>query len=343
MNRIEFVLPFRGNVAENVATVIVNFNGWEDTILCIDSIQKSSLSPAYIVVVDNGSPNDSWRQLAAFYSQHETENAYERNEMPADVAGKICLQTPEECQVVRLILVQADKNGGFGAGNNIGVEELRRKGFTGYFWILNSDAEVLPDCLEILRQMGESARLPELVGTVLVDQDCPERVQACGAQISRPSLLAKHLYVGEALAELQARSEIVNAHYPIGASFLVHSTLFENQDLFDERYFLYFEEVALMHRLGMKSVPISTKAVVKHKGGAATGTFGKGRTWNALADFHSIRSRVIFGRQNTLCCTLGAVASGAAIALIRLWRIGPKGAKNALRGVWSGLRAGPAS
>lgn len=337
MNQIDVELPVRGRVARNVATVVVNYKGWQDTVQCIKALQDSIVAPACIVVVDNCSPNDSWQQLEAFYDRPEFRKRSETQLNDADTAGQIFLQDQNDKPAVQLILIRSQRNGGFGAGNNIAVRELRERGFEGYFWILNSDAEVFPDCLAVLKSLGDTAQLSGLVGTVLVDLDCPERVQACGAKMSKPGCLARHLCVGEELESVQANSTIIYADYPIGASFLVHSSLFNGQDLFDERYFLYFEEVALLQRLGIQRVPIVTRAVVKHKGGATTGAFEKPQAWNALADYHSIRSRVLFGRQCGAIPALGAIFSGTAIAFKRLCRVGPKAAFNALRGLWDAL------
>ncbi|WP_323140473.1 hypothetical protein [Massilia phyllosphaerae] len=339
--QLDAALPFTGRVAGNVAAVVVNYKGWQDTIQCIKSIEQSAVAPAYVVVVDNGSPNDSWQHLTRHYEGYKTAPATCAGGA-GDTLGQVCLQQADSAPALRLILIRSERNGGFGAGNNVGVRELWKRGFQGYLWILNSDAEVLPDCLSVLKDLSDRQRLPALIGTVLVDLDRPDRVQACGAAMSKPALLARHLCEGEPLERLQASSEITYADYPVGASFLLHSSLLQGQDLFDERYFLYFEEVALMQRLGIPRVPIATRAVVKHKGGATTGAFDRPQAWNALADYHSIRSRVLFGRQCGLVPAMGAVASGAAIALKRFLKVGPKAGINALNGLWSALHAAPA-
>jgi hypothetical protein len=340
-NQLQAALRVKGRVAGNVAAVVVNYKGWEDTIQCIKSIENSIVAPAYVVVVDNCSPNDSWQRLTQHYGQHSIAPEYRSS--ADDVVGQICLQETGEASTVRLILIRSEVNGGFGAGNNVGVRELGRRGFQGYLWILNSDAEVFPDCLAVLKQLGDKACLPGLIGTVLVDLDRPGRIQACGAKMSKIGLLAKHLREGESLEELQADCEITYADYPVGASFLLHSSLLREPDLFDERYFLYFEEVALLQRLGIQRVPIATRAVVKHKGGATTGAFDKPNVWNALADYHSIRSRVLFGRQCGMIPAMGAIIFSTAIALKRFLKVGPKAGANALNGLWSALRTAPAS
>ena len=340
-NQLDAALPIKGRVAGNVAAVVVNYKGWEDTIQCIKSIENSMLAPGYVVVVDNCSPNDSWQRLSQHYSRYAVAPEYRSG--ANDVVGHIRSQETGGEAVVRLILIRSEVNGGFGAGNNVGVRELWKRGFQGYLWVLNSDAEVFPDCLAVLKQFGDRACLPGLIGTVLVDLDHPGRVQACGAKMSKIGLLAKHLCEGESLEKLQADCEITYADYPIGASFLLHSSLLAKPDLFDERYFLYFEEVALLQRLGIQRVPIATRAVVKHKGGATTGAFGKPKVWNALADYHSIRSRVLFGRQCGMIPATGAIIFSTAIALKRFLKVGPKAGANALNAVWSALRTAPTS
>lgn len=330
-------LPISGGTAANVAALVVNYNGWQDTLACLRSLQQARLAPAHVVVVDNASSDESWAHLSAFVAGLRAMPAPQAASRDGGAAQ--ILDAAEQGGGLQLSLLRATRNGGFGAGNNVGANFLLTLGFQGYLWLLNNDAEALPDCLERLQQRGRQEGLPPVIGMTLVDHDARERVQACGGQLAGFGLLPSHRFEGEPLAALQARGDTVLADYPVGAAFLVHTDLLRGGELFDERYFLYFEEIALMHRLGQGSVVVSTQAVVAHKGGASTGTHAQASTWNKLADFHSIRSRILYGRQRGGLAALAAVGIGLAIAAKRLLACGAAAGSNALGGVISALKA----
>lgn len=93
------------------AVVLVNYKGWQDTIVCVNSIAKSKDAP-HVIVVDNGSPDDSVAQL--------------KQALPG------------------LDLVVSPVNVGFSAGNNIGIKKAVRMGAK-VVYILNNDTEVDPN------------------------------------------------------------------------------------------------------------------------------------------------------------------------------------------------------
>ena len=109
------------------AIVIVNYNKYEDTLACVESILKSKTDePYHIIVVDNASPNDSWERLQAL-KQH----------------GNVTL-------------LLADDNRGYCAGNNIGIKYALENLGADYIWILNPDTLVEMDTLQRLHDFAIS-------------------------------------------------------------------------------------------------------------------------------------------------------------------------------------------
>ena len=47
-----------------VGIVISNYNGWQDTLVCLDSLQKQTYKDFEIILLDDASPNDSSRTWA---------------------------------------------------------------------------------------------------------------------------------------------------------------------------------------------------------------------------------------------------------------------------------------
>ena len=100
---------------KRVGIVILNYETYEESINCIDSIKRHHLNYEQIVIVDNASKNDSCLILNEYY--REDENIH---------------------------VIKLPKNLGFARGNNIGILYLRKKGIN-YIWMLNSDTVILKD------------------------------------------------------------------------------------------------------------------------------------------------------------------------------------------------------
>jgi GT2 family glycosyltransferase len=110
-------------ILPKVGIALLNWNGYEDTALCLSSLRESHFRPAVILVHDNGSVDGSAERLKAEFPEIE--------------------------------LVLGGRNFGFSEGNNRAVKILMDAGMD-YVWILNNDTKVPPDCLgRLVRTMEE--------------------------------------------------------------------------------------------------------------------------------------------------------------------------------------------
>ena len=111
-----------GRSGPTVGVALVNWNACEFTISCIESLLSGRVIPNHIVVVDNGSKDDS------------------------------------VCQITRrfggVIMVRKAENIGFAAATNEGIDILLQKNVD-YIWILNNDTRVDTTCLSILLEMAK--------------------------------------------------------------------------------------------------------------------------------------------------------------------------------------------
>lgn len=106
-----FLISNQVDVAHNkVGIVILNYLNYYETIRCVNSIRKKLEERYQIVIVENGSPNESYEELTRIFATDEN-----------------------------VFIAKSDKNVGFARGNNIGITILRKKYQCDFVLLLNSD------------------------------------------------------------------------------------------------------------------------------------------------------------------------------------------------------------
>lgn len=254
----------------SLSIVIVNWNSGEQLRECLASIGASAtkLPPScalQLVVVDNGSHDGSDQRLAV--------------------------------QAGELLVIRNAVNRGFAAACNQGAAGL----CSDLILFLNPDTRLFEDSLAApmkLLQDGGYAQAG-IVGIAMVD-DSGSVVASCARfpRAWRFACLALGLdrvwpRSGHFMREWD-HTQTRQIDQVIGAFFMIRRELFETLAGFDERFFVYFEEVDLAYRarqLGWLSVFLAD-ASAYHKGGG---------TSNAVKDlrlFYSLRSRLLYGRKH---------------------------------------------
>ena len=130
-----------------VACVVVNWNGWEDTVECLNSLRQQDYGELDVIVVDNGSTDDSYRRIQENHPW--------------------------------VTMVETGRNLGFPSGCNVGTRLALQRG-ADYVWVLNNDTVAPPDTLKKLLRTAAANPSAGAVGAVLYYMHDPERVQAWG-------------------------------------------------------------------------------------------------------------------------------------------------------------------
>jgi len=147
-----------------VYIIILNYNGWKDTIECLESVLKNDYKNYQIIVVDNNSPNNSMDYIIN-WADGKQEVVYDENSQlkylsqpfepkPLDYVfytKEEALSGGDREKEVKLnnpiIFIQAGENGGFAAGNNIGIKYALAKDDFEYVWLLNNDTVIKTNSL----------------------------------------------------------------------------------------------------------------------------------------------------------------------------------------------------
>ncbi len=318
----------------SVGIVILNYNGWKDTIDCLVSV-LAIRERITIVVVDNASPDGSEQKIRS-WAEEELGGINAARAAAGRAPVRFREAAPDEEQAtaeepsaaVDLVLIQSGHNGGYAAGNNIGIR-FALAGGCDYVWLLNNDTVVEPDALSwLLARMREDETIG-LCGSTLAYFSRPDMVQALGGGHFKrwrgwSSDIGERLPISERLQtpDVESRLSYIN-----GASTLASRAFLETVGLMEEGYFLYWEEIDWAFRgRGRFRLGYARNSIVRHKVGASIGTQHQGPQ-SALADFYLLRGAVIFCRRYS-SISLPGVLFDAFRGVCRLAR----------RGEWSRAR-----
>ena len=160
-----------------------------------------------------------------------------------------------------IIYIHNDRNIGYGAANNIGIRLAIDKRVK-YHVIMNPDISFEPSVIDALAAYADQNEdVVEIMPKVLAPDGeeqflaklLPTPMNVFTRRFMSGTKLAKHLDNKYTLRELD-HTKIINAPFLSGCfMFLRVSALTDNSLLFDERYFLYFEDcdfVRRAHRVG---------------------------------------------------------------------------------------------
>ena len=283
-----------------VLCIVVNFRTAQHTVLAVDSLLRDLDGiDARVAIVDNASRDGSLE-------------AFER-------------AAAERGWRDRVQVIASDRNGGFGYGNNLAIRSaLRSASAPHFFFLLNPDAAVEPGAVRaLLDAFADNPRLG-IAGSSIRGFDDESHVSGfrfptilgeleAGLRLGIATRLLRKWAVAAAPPERTARVDWVS-----GAAIMVRRDVFESVGLFDESFFLFYEETDLCHRArraGWQTWYVH-ESRVRHAGGIATGLREKGRRvpsyWYASRRTYYLKHH----GQAYLWCANSSFAAGYF-----LWRI----------------------
>ncbi len=261
-----------------VAFIILNWNKADMTIQTVKNVQSTEIGDFTVVVVDNGSEMNEKIKLVKFAQENNWKIVDENGSLDAPYSR---------------ILVLADSNYGYAKGNNIGLK-LARSMRVNWAIVMNNDVMLEESVVNTLLDVAKSDERIAIVGPKIVGLDGkkqgPFKKPGLYDHVFYP-LLYPVLYPLEKLAKCLKPSRNISAHnnviYPyrvMGCFFLLNLDAMEKVGWFDEKTFLYGEELILSEKLlrhGYR-VAYTEKAYVKHIHEATTSQFGKKRAFMQL-------------------------------------------------------------
>lgn len=238
-----------------VFVILVNYNGLNDTLECIKSILSTQFKEITIVVVDNASTEDETIEIKEKYPD--------------------------------VVTLRSEINGGFSAGNNIGIKYALEHG-AAYIMLLNNDTVIAPDMISLLLDGCNENTITVPKMYYYWDQ---EKIWYGGGEINKWTGNAVHCCLNQK-QEQQSRRLCT---FATGCCMMVKADIFARVGLLDESYFMYFEDVDFCIRILSAGIRILyvPEARLWHKVGSSSG--GEMSPFNA---YYCTRNRLNLIRNN---------------------------------------------
>ena len=253
----------RQQMYKSIFAVILNWNNYSDTRACIESLQKSDYPLARIIVIDNGSHDDSVARLL---------NDYSRN--------------------VNIHIICNKSNYGFARGVNVGIRYALKHGAE-FVLLVNNDAVVDQTCIKQLMIIMETKKNTGIAGPRILQQDNTNKICGYGYYYSRFKTGAICPEHNKLVKNCPHHTREVAAL--AGCIMLVRSKVFEDIGLFNEQYFFYEEDIDFCLRASRAGFKIFYVPPARAWHGIAS--VPRERT-SPFVLYHRARSRIIFLGKN---------------------------------------------
>ncbi|PIZ98543.1 MAG: glycosyltransferase family 2 protein, partial [Candidatus Levybacteria bacterium CG_4_10_14_0_2_um_filter_35_8] len=210
-----------------VAIVTVNFNTEKDTLALLSSIKKIKKNSFIleVIIVDNGSKN--------------------KLVFPQDFKGKI-------------ILIRSEKNLGFSGGFNIGIKKALRQDVD-YVLIVNNDTLIFAEMIEnLLKVLKENPKIGIVTPKIYFakghefhkarykEQELGKVFWYAGGYMDWANIASVHRGVDE--VDKGQYDSIEKTEFASGCCMLIKKEVFEKVGMFNEKYFLYYEDADFTRR-----------------------------------------------------------------------------------------------
>ena len=266
-----------------VIIVLLNYNGAEDTIGCLQSLQEITYLNYHIVIVDNASPDGSWEKIEHYLRTECVDHSiFNRPEDSAvEYAGKLPLVT----------FIQSGENGGYGYGNNVGIKYALVNN-ADYVLLLNNDTVVAPNFLEPLVEMCEADETIGIASGKIYFHNSPNVLWFNGGRFDPYTAKIEHVNFNE--KDIGQNPPIINT-FISGCLWLIPGNIFEIVGLINEDYFMYVEDLEFSQRILMSGykLKVSEQSHIWHKVGRSSG----GRYSNITVYYRS-KNYILFAKKH---------------------------------------------
>ncbi len=196
-----------------VCVLVLNWNGADDTLDCLQSLQKLTYPAADAVVIDNGSSDDSVSRIKSDFPDTH--------------------------------IIELSSNLFFGGGNNAGLEWAQTKGYE-YVIFLNNDTTVEPDFIEPLLACFESFENVGIVAPLMCYASDPQLIWYGGGRVNLWTGTVEHKHIRKSLDVVGTQA--LTTDYITGCCLMMKTDLAVEMAGFHPDFKMYGEDVDLSLR-----------------------------------------------------------------------------------------------
>jgi GT2 family glycosyltransferase len=190
-----------------VCVIVLNWNQPEVTAACLDSVQSLQYPSFEIILVDNGSTDNSVQLIEKTFTG--------------------------------ILVMKNQKNLGFAEGSNVGMRRAMQRG-ADYVFLLNNDTVVSSDALAILVGAAERDQQIGIAGPTIYYYGCGNEVWRIGGTIDR---FGRARDLASVATHNDAPAHSRELDFVTGCAMLVKRTVVEHVGMIDPRFFAYYEEL----------------------------------------------------------------------------------------------------
>jgi len=293
-----------------VAIIILNWNGWKDTIECLESLYQIDYPNYNVIVLDNASKDNSLGKIREYcegrlivqssFFKFNPKNKpikvfeYKNERIDEKKIENIFKKFPSD---KKLILIKNDKNYGFTEGNNIGIRFALKKLKADYVLLLNNDTVVDKYFLTELVNVAENDQKIGFIGPKVYYYDFNGRNNIINFAGGKQNIWKfKPSHIGYKRPDTGQYDKNYEVDYVHGCCLLAKSEMLKEIGLFDKEYISYREEndwAIRAYKKGWKSF-YAYESKIWHKIAGSTK-----KTDNILVHYLETRNRFLFVKKNS--------------------------------------------
>jgi GT2 family glycosyltransferase len=220
-----------------IAIILVNWNGLDFTVACLQSLRKVDFKNFSIILVDNASENQEGSIIQKLFPEIE--------------------------------LVQSDSNRGFAGGNNLGIRKALEGDFT-HLMLLNNDTVVAPNFLKEMVAVFDKDIAVGVVQPLIYWMKDRNQIWSAGGIWNE--LLGRSITQVDIKTRGKTRTAYQKLDWATGCCMLISRETILATGLLNEQFFAYFEDVdwSLRFRKQGFEIALAPEAVIYHEAGASS-------------------------------------------------------------------------
>ncbi len=270
---------------EKVSIILVNYNGWQDTIECLESILRNDYPNYQIIVVDNHSPNHSIEYIKAwangkqentfptpshplhhlshpsikkpvpyvFYTREEAEKGGDKylekaitEKWQEEINNREKDELISSTSIYPLIFIQAGANLGFAGGNNVGIKYALKNCDLQDILLINNDTVIDKGTISELISARNKLGENAIYGGRIYYYSEPSKIWYDGGHLNKFTGRTVHINSGR---KNRCITQPIQVNFITFCYVLIPANIVKKVGLLDESYFMYVEDLDYCYRV----------------------------------------------------------------------------------------------